>query len=143
MTLPDTTSTNREYSLRCLATQNGGDFSGVASDAVTIVPTEGGDKTVRTTFCPKLSSRNLGFISSPSPRALPSLFFQGLTSAEIALIVICVLIVVIFAALAAFLYCTGRLIGCGIGGGNKKKTNDPSASSKKKAEAEKRLRDIR
>ena len=61
---------------------------------------------------------------------------------------ICVLIVVIFLALAAFLYCTGRLIGCcGIGdkSNNKnKKGKDPSsAEARKKAEAEKRLRDIR
>ena len=75
--------------------------------------------------------------------------FQGLTSAEVALVVICVLIVVIFVALAAFLYCTGRLIGCcGIGdknNKNKKKGTDPnsSAEARKKAEAEKRLRDIR
>ena len=72
---------------------------------------------------------------------------QGLTSAEIALVVICVLIFVIFVALAAFLYCTGRLIGCGIGGGGgeKKKTAKGSggADARKKAEAEKRLRDIR
>ena len=70
--------------------------------------------------------------------------FQGLTSAEIALVVICVLIVVIFVALAAFLYCTGRLIGCGIGGDKKtKKKTDPGADAKKRTEAEKRLRDIR
>ena len=73
-------------------------------------------------------------------------YFQALTSAEIALVVICVLIFVIFVALAAFLYCTGRLIGCGIGGGGekKKKAKGPGgADAKKKAEAEKRLRDIR
>ena len=59
--------------------------------------------------------------------------------------VICVLIFVIFVALAAFLYCTGRLIGCGIGGGGEKKRakGSGSADAKKKAEAEKRLRDIR
>ena len=56
---------------------------------------------------------------------------------------ICVLIFVIFVALAAFLYCTGRLIGCGIGGGKKNKKKDDPADAKKKAEAEKRLRDIR
>ena len=73
-------------------------------------------------------------------------YFQALTSAEIALVVICVLIFVIFVALAAFLYCTGRLIGCGIGGGGEKKKKakgSGSADAKKKAEAEKRLRDIR
>ena len=47
MTLPETTSTNREYSLRCSVTQNGGGFSGLTSDAITIVPTEGGDENVR------------------------------------------------------------------------------------------------
>ena len=47
MTLPTTTSTNREYSLRCSGEQNGGDFAGLASDAITIVPTEGGDENVR------------------------------------------------------------------------------------------------
>ena len=75
-------------------------------------------------------------------------FSQGLTSAEIALVVICVLIVVIFLALAAFLYCTGRLIGCcgGVGDNmnkNKKGKGPSSAEARKKAEAEKRLRDIR
>ena len=50
MTLPATTSTNREYSLRCSAAQNGGDFVGLASDAITIVPTEGGDEKVRIEF---------------------------------------------------------------------------------------------
>ena len=73
---------------------------------------------------------------------------QGLTSAEIALVVICVLIVVIFLALAAFLYCTGRLIGCcgGVGDNmnkNKKGKGPSSAEARKKAEAEKRLRGIR
>ena len=74
-----------------------------------------------------------------------TIYFQALTSAEIALVVICVLIFVIFVALAAFLYCTGRLIGCGIGGGGEKKRakGSGSADAKKKAEAEKRLRDIR
>ena len=73
-------------------------------------------------------------------------YFQALTSAEIALVVICVLIFVIFVALAAFLYCTGRLIGCGIGGDRKKTAKNPGgaeAKKQKKAEAEKRLRDIR
>ena len=50
MTLPETTSTNREYSLRCSVTQNGGDFSGLTSDAITIVPTEGGGENVRIEF---------------------------------------------------------------------------------------------
>ena len=60
------------------------------------------------------------------------------------------LIVVIFLALAAFLYCTGRLIGCcGVGdknnNKNKKKGKGPNSSveARKKTEAEKRLRDIR
>ena len=45
MTLPAETSTNREYSLKCSVTQDA--FSGFASDAITIVPTEGGDEKVR------------------------------------------------------------------------------------------------
>ena len=45
MTLPVETSTNREYSLKCSVTQDA--FSGFASDAITIVPTEGGDEKVR------------------------------------------------------------------------------------------------
>ena len=45
-------------------------------------------------------------------------FFQGLTSAEVALVVICVLIFVIFVVLVAFLYCTGRLVCGGKGKGN-------------------------
>ena len=45
MTLPAETSTNREYSLKCSVTQDA--FSGFTSDAITIVPTVGGDEKVR------------------------------------------------------------------------------------------------
>ena len=44
MTLPAETSTNREYSLKCSVTQDA--FAGFTSDAITIVPTEGGDEKV-------------------------------------------------------------------------------------------------
>ena len=48
MTLPAETSTNREYSLKCSVTQDA--FAGFTSDAITIVPTEGGGEKVRCTI---------------------------------------------------------------------------------------------